>query len=88
MDFDSLKDKVNYHEQLHVPAIRTHVNSSNQGIRHLYTCAAYRNRPVFSNDSVILPASLPPAEPEPECSGGLLHLSDKDMDRIEYFQLS
>ncbi|KAG1889225.1 hypothetical protein F4604DRAFT_1612723 [Suillus subluteus] len=42
----------------------------------------FRNRPVFSNDSVILPASFPPAEPEPECSGSPLDLSDKDMDRL------
>ncbi|KAG1777307.1 hypothetical protein EV702DRAFT_1102293 [Suillus placidus] len=42
----------------------------------------FRNRPVLSNDSVILPASFPPAEPEPECSGRPLDLSDKDMDRL------
>ncbi|KAG1799293.1 uncharacterized protein HD556DRAFT_1287696 [Suillus plorans] len=48
----------------------------------------FRNRPVLSKDSAILPASFPSAEPEPECSGSPLNLSDKDMDRVEYFQLS
>ncbi|KAG2070627.1 hypothetical protein BDR04DRAFT_1099616 [Suillus decipiens] len=43
----------------------------------------FRNRPVLSNDSVILPASFPPAEPEPECSGSLLDLNDEDKDRVE-----
>ncbi|KAG2132369.1 hypothetical protein DEU56DRAFT_859536 [Suillus clintonianus] len=42
----------------------------------------FRNRPALSNDSVILPASFPPAEPESECSGSPLNLSDKDMDRL------
>lgn len=42
----------------------------------------FRNRPVISNDSVILPASFPPAEPETECSRSPLDLSDKDMDRL------
>ncbi|KAG2160214.1 uncharacterized protein EDB93DRAFT_1324636 [Suillus bovinus] len=42
----------------------------------------FRNRPALSNDSVILPASFPPAEPESECSGSPLDLSDKDMDRL------
>ncbi|KAG1809265.1 hypothetical protein EV424DRAFT_1328374 [Suillus variegatus] len=49
----------------------------------------FRNRPVLSKDSVILlPASFPTAEPEPECSGSPLNLSNKDMDRVEYFRLS
>ncbi|KAG2091484.1 uncharacterized protein F5147DRAFT_822994 [Suillus discolor] len=48
----------------------------------------FRNRPVISNDCVILPASFPPAEQEPEFSGSPLDLSDKDMDRVERFQLS
>ncbi|KAG1807540.1 P-loop containing nucleoside triphosphate hydrolase protein [Suillus variegatus] len=42
----------------------------------------YRKRctlPVLPKDSAILPASFPPAEPEPECSGSPLDLSDKDM---------
>ncbi|KAG2143549.1 uncharacterized protein EDB93DRAFT_1088104 [Suillus bovinus] len=43
----------------------------------------FRNQPVLSNDSVILPASFPPAEPESECSGSPLDLSDKDMDHVE-----
>ncbi|KAG2034293.1 hypothetical protein BDR03DRAFT_606236 [Suillus americanus] len=42
----------------------------------------FRNRP-FSNDSVILPASFPLAEPEPNCSGNPIDLSDKDMDRLK-----
>ncbi|KAG0703070.1 hypothetical protein DFH29DRAFT_918710 [Suillus ampliporus] len=42
----------------------------------------FRNRPARSNDSVILPASFPPAEPEPECSASPLDLSDKDMDHL------
>ncbi|KAG2070632.1 hypothetical protein BDR04DRAFT_1076404 [Suillus decipiens] len=42
----------------------------------------FRNRPISSNNGVILPASFPPAEPEPECSGGPLDLSDKDMDHL------
>ncbi|KAG2048320.1 hypothetical protein BDR06DRAFT_920603 [Suillus hirtellus] len=42
----------------------------------------FRNRPVLFKDGVILPASFPSAEPEPECSGGLLNFSDKDMDRL------
>ncbi|KAG2096334.1 uncharacterized protein F5147DRAFT_839983 [Suillus discolor] len=42
----------------------------------------FRNRPVLSKDSAILPASFPLAEPEPECSGGPLNLSNKDMDHL------
>ncbi|KAG1851820.1 hypothetical protein C8R48DRAFT_361252 [Suillus tomentosus] len=42
----------------------------------------FRNRPVLSKDSAILPASFPSGEPEPECSGSPLNLSDKDMDRL------
>ncbi|KAG1854678.1 hypothetical protein C8R48DRAFT_721046 [Suillus tomentosus] len=42
----------------------------------------FRNRPVLSKDNAILPASFPLAEPEPECSGGPLNLSNKDMDHL------
>ncbi|KAG2131228.1 P-loop containing nucleoside triphosphate hydrolase protein [Suillus bovinus] len=42
----------------------------------------FRNRPVISNDCVILPASFPPAEHEPECSGSPLDLSDEDIDHL------
>ncbi|KAG2139121.1 uncharacterized protein EDB93DRAFT_708493 [Suillus bovinus] len=42
----------------------------------------FRNRPVISNDCVILPASFPLAEPEAECLGSPLDLSDKDMDHL------
>lgn len=42
----------------------------------------FRNRPAFSNDSMILPASFPLAEPEPECSGNPLDLSDMDKDHL------
>ncbi|KAG1806261.1 P-loop containing nucleoside triphosphate hydrolase protein [Suillus variegatus] len=42
----------------------------------------FRNRPVLYKDNAILPASFPLAEPEPECSGGPLNLSNKDMDHL------
>ncbi|KAG2085197.1 uncharacterized protein F5147DRAFT_794237 [Suillus discolor] len=42
----------------------------------------FRNRPVLSKDSAILPASFPLAEREPECSGSPLNLSNKDMDHL------
>ncbi|OAX32327.1 hypothetical protein K503DRAFT_870221 [Rhizopogon vinicolor AM-OR11-026] len=42
----------------------------------------FRNKPVIPNDNVILPASFPPAEPEPECTESPLDLSDKDMDHL------
>jgi len=48
----------------------------------------FRNKPVIPNDNVILPASFPPAEPEPECTQSPLDLSEKDMDHVECFRLS
>ncbi|OAX31996.1 hypothetical protein K503DRAFT_727462, partial [Rhizopogon vinicolor AM-OR11-026] len=42
----------------------------------------FRNKPVIPNDNVILPASFPPAEPEPECTQSPLDLSEKDMDHL------
>ncbi|KAG2096318.1 uncharacterized protein F5147DRAFT_818420 [Suillus discolor] len=54
--------------------------------REYHRRCTFQNRPVLSEDSAILPASFPPAELEPECSGSPLDLSDKDM--VEYFELS
>jgi hypothetical protein len=48
----------------------------------------FRNKPALPNDSVILPASFPPVEPEPECTESSLGLSDKDMDHVECFRPS
>ncbi|KAG1800254.1 P-loop containing nucleoside triphosphate hydrolase protein [Suillus plorans] len=42
----------------------------------------FQNKPVLSTDRAILPASFPPAKPEPECSRSLLSLSNKDMDYL------
>ncbi|KAG2108064.1 P-loop containing nucleoside triphosphate hydrolase protein, partial [Suillus discolor] len=51
--------------------------------REYHRRCIFRNRPVLSKDSTILPASFPLSEPEPEFSASPLDLSDKDMDRIQ-----
>ncbi|KAG1881873.1 hypothetical protein C8R48DRAFT_682497 [Suillus tomentosus] len=43
----------------------------------------FRNRPVLSKESTILPASFPLSEHEPEFSASPLDLSDKDMDHLQ-----
>ncbi|KAG2108067.1 P-loop containing nucleoside triphosphate hydrolase protein [Suillus discolor] len=42
----------------------------------------FRKRPLLSKYSAILPGSFPLADPEPECPGSPLNLSDKDNDHL------
>lgn len=54
-------------------------------MNHCFHRCIFRNKPAVANDSVILPASFPAAEPEPECAANPLDLSDTDMDHVECF---